>query len=123
MRLLSTAVCLILTAGAVAASLDFTCAGLESALSPGVSLPPGDIHLSPSSPPLTLTCHLNPSHSLFLSGVNSSLLTFLYNSTEQTSSVVLNDSSIQIIFTPDSPGVTDVACVVKHDDGRLVNNY
>ena len=125
MRLLSIAVCLTvsLTAGAVSGSLDYSCAGLASDLSPGVSLPPGDLHLTPSSPPVSLSCHLNPSHSLYQSGVNSSLLTFLYNSTERTSSVVLNETSIQIIFTPDSPGVTDVACVVKHDDGRSENNY
>ena len=129
MRLLSVAVCLILTAEAVWASLDYTCAGVGSDHSPGVSLPRGDIHLTPSSffqwpssSPVSLTCHLNPSHSLYLSGVNSSLLTFLYNSTEQTSSTVLNETSIKINFNPGSPGVTDVACVVKHDDGRLVND-
>ena len=119
MRLPSVAVCLILTAKAVWASLDYTCAGVGSDHSPGVSLPRGDLHLTPSSSPARLTCHLNPSHSLYLSGVNSSLLAFLYNSTHQSSSVVLNETSIQIDFKPDSPGVTDVACVVKHDDGRL----
>ena len=125
MRLLSIAVCLTvsLTAEAVSGGQDYSCAGLGSDLSPGVSLPPGDLHLSPTSAPVSLSCHLNPSHSLYQSGVNSSLLTFLYNSTEQTSSLVLNETSIQIIFKPDSPGVTDVACVVKHEDGRLVNDY
>ena len=124
MRLPSIAVCLILSAGRpVWASLDYSCAGVGSDLSPGVSLPRGDLHLTPASSPASLTCHLNPSHSLYLSGVNSSLLTFLYNSTEQTSSRVLNETSIQIIFNPASPGVTDVACVVKHEDGRSVNDY
>ena len=123
MRLLSIAVCLILSGGPVWASLDYSCAGVGSDLSPGVSLPRGDLHLTPSSVPASLSCHLNPSHSLYLSGVNSSLLAFLYNSTEQTSSTVLNETSIKINFNPVSPGVTDVACVVKHDDGRLVNDY
>ena len=119
MRLLSIAVCLILIAGAVKARLDYSCAGVGSDHSPGVSLPRGDLHLTPSSAAASLTCHLNPGHSLYLTGVNSSLLTFLFNSTEQSSSLVLNETSIQINFNPDSPGVTDVACVVKHDDGRL----
>ena len=123
MRLQSIAVCLILTGGVVRARLDYTCAGVESDHSPGVSLPRGDLHTTPTSSPASLTCHLNPAHSLYLSGANSSLLTFLFNSTEQSSSRVLNETSVQINFNPDSPGVTDVACVVKHDDGRLEKNY
>ena len=123
MRLPSLAVCLsvILTAGPVSGRLDYSCAGVTSDHSPGVSLPRGDLFLTPSASPVSLTCHLNPSHSLYLSGVNSSLLTFLFNSTEQTSSTVLNGTSIQISFKSDSPGVTDVACVVKHDDDRSEN--
>ena len=97
-------------------SLDYSCAGLEGDSSPGVSLPPGDLHLTPTSPPVVLTCHLNPRHPQYLSGVNSSLLAFISNSTVQMDSVIINDTSIQTKFSPESPGVTDVACVIKLPD-------
>ena len=107
---------LIWSARAVSGELDYSCAMVSSEESPGVSLPPGDIHLTPTSSPLTLTCHLNPRHRLYLSGLDSSLLAFLTNSTDQLVSRVVNQTSIQADFSPDSPGVTDVACVIRLPD-------
>ena len=109
-------VLLIWMARVVAGDLDYSCAMVNSENSPGVSLPRGDIHLTPSSTPLTLTCHLNPLHPQYLSGVNSSLLAFITNSTDRMDSTVINDTSIQAKFYPESPGVTDVACVIRLHD-------
>ena len=106
----------LVLARAVSGELDYSCAGVVSQNSPGVSLPPGDIHLQHSSHPLTLTCHLNPQHRIYLSGIDSSRLAFLANSTQQIPSRVVNHTSIQADFSPDSPGVTDVACIVRLPD-------
>jgi len=89
---------------------DYTCLS-DMNPSLGVSLPRGDTEVRLGSKPFPLTCHLNPEHPEFLSGIRASDLAFKSNSTLLKSSIV-DETSISSTFSPTIEGVTDVSCVI-----------
>jgi len=94
--------------------MDFTCLS-DMNPSPGVSLPRGDTSVQVGSSPVTLTCHLNPDHPEYLSGVRATDLAFQSNLTI-LKSTVLNETSISSMFIPLVEGVTDISCIILSDN-------
>jgi len=94
--------------------MDYTCLP-DMIPSPGVSLPRGDTEVLAGSEPLNLTCHLNPDHPEYLSGVRATDLAFQSNLTILKSSI-LNATSISSMFSPMVEGVTDLSCIILSDN-------
>ena len=93
--------------------MDFTCLP-DMFPSPGVSLPRGDTKVLVGSDPVNLTCHLNPDHLDYKSGVRAHDLAFKSNNTVLKSNI-LNETTISSMFSPVEEGVTDIMCVIKSD--------
>jgi len=91
--------------------MDFTCLP-DMVPSPGVSLPRGDIKVLVGSDPVNLTCHLNPDHLDYKSGIRAIDLAFKSNNTVLKSNI-LNATSISSMFSPVEEGVTDIMCIIK----------
>ena len=96
--------------------MDYTCLNSELT-SPGVTLPRGDTEVHVGESPFNITCHLNPDHPEYLSGVVSKDLAFKTN-TEILNSTIINSTSISYSFNPVEEGVTDISCVILKDNNR-----
>ena len=109
---------------AAAFDLNYTCVPGIHGISPGVSLPRGDIFLQ-AGDKKELFCHLNPKHEYFAVNTNGdsnftvSDLVFKSHTGRILASERINATSIKVVYTADAGlEIDDVECMV-HDTRSL----